>query len=364
MTPARGTPDAPLPQLWLTSPGPEEDVVVSSRMRLARNVRGYHFKSRFDEGEDATLETHLRDVLGKACPHLHYLSLTKLPENLREVLFERHIVSHEHVAGGHARGVAFNDDATTSVMVNEEDHLPVQVFSPGLDLDDLGRRLEALDSHLAENLEYSFSPRYGHLTSCPTNTGTGLRVSVMLHLPALSWKPEDGKPGEQGILKVHNAAQKLGLAVRGMHGESSRAEGDFFQISKQVTLGRSPEQSLEDLRGALPRVLEYERNMREILHKDDLHRLEDTVWRAWGTLCHARRIASAEALAHLSSVRLGLYLGVLDGVEGLDAPKIHELMVRMRPGHLQHEAGRPLEPEERDVVRAELLRATLSPARA
>jgi protein arginine kinase len=180
----------------------------------------------------------------------------------------------------------------------------------------------------------------------------------MLHLPALAFKSEDGRPIEQGILKVHNAAQKLNLAVRGMHGESSRAEGDFFQISNQVTLGKSPAEAVGDLQSALPQIIEYERQMRDILMKEDRSRVEDVIWRAWALLTHARRISSAEALAHLSALRLGAYLGIITTVP---VASIHGLMVSMRPGHLQHRAERELSPVDRDVVRAELIRDTLKP---
>ncbi len=348
-----------LPDLWLLKSGREQDVVVSSRMRLARNVDGFHFKSRFRSGEGERLEAHLRGVLQAADPTLQYASMTDLTPTLREVLFERHIVSAEHVTDKHPRGVAYSAEGTTSVLVNEEDHLRIQVFAPGLELAELDRRVNELDDTLARYVSFSFSERYGYLTTCPTNTGTGLRVSVMLHLPALSFRGESktGQPLEQGIVKVHKAAQKLGLTVRGTHGESSRAEGDFYQISNQVTLGCAPSKSIADLAAVLAHVIEYERNSRNILLKDDRTRLEDVVWRAWAILGNARRISSREALAHLSALRLGSCLGLIDHVS---LPTLHALMVTMRSGHLQFQAGRELQPRERDTLRAQLLRETLA----
>ncbi len=348
--------DPPLPGLWLAEEGPEQDVVVSSRMRLARNVDGYHFRSRFRDGEGERLEQYLHGVLTEVDPSFTYLSLADTPQTLCEVLFERHIVSQEHVTAQHPRGVAYTNDGTTSVMVNEEDHLRIQVFGPGLDLETLVANVDDLDDRIGERVDYSFTPRHGYLTSCPTNTGTGLRVSVMLHLPALSYRPDNSRPGTQGIVKVHNAAQKLGLAVRGMHGESSRAEGDFYQISNQVTLGRPSSQAIGDLLDALPQVLLYEREIRAALLKDDRTRIEDTVWRAWAVLTNARQITSAEALSLLSSLRLGVCVEMIDGV-GLGT--IHRLMIAMRPGHLQRRAGSELKPEDRDIVRATLIRDTL-----
>ncbi|MHC5211977.1 MAG: ATP--guanido phosphotransferase [Planctomycetota bacterium] len=348
-----------LPDLWLLGEGAEQDVVVSTRMRLARNLSDYHFKSRFRPGEADRLETQLREVLGEVDPGLEYVSMQALQPIEREVLFERHLVSAEHVHDNHSRGVAFSSDGTTSVLVNEEDHLRLQVFAPGLELAGLAAKVDALDEGIAERVSYAFTERYGYLTSCPTNTGTGLRVSVMLHLPALSFRREvkGGRAVEQGIVKVHRAAQTLGLTVRGTHGESSRAEGDFYQVSNQVTLGKAPEAASEELGKMLEQVVRYERESRDILLKEDRTRLEDVIWRAWAILSHARRIASREALAHLSALRLGVALGM---IESADIPMLHELMVRMRAGHLQHEAAKALSATDRDAVRATLIREALA----
>ncbi|MCB9898106.1 MAG: protein arginine kinase [Planctomycetes bacterium] len=348
-----------LPALWLERTGPERDVVVSSRMRLARNVDGFHFKPKLDPGEGQRLETYLHTVLGEIDPALRYHALHELPEHHREVMFERHLVSREHVSDEQPRAVAFDRTGTTSVMVNEEDHLRIQVFSPGLDLDELQGRVRELDARIASRVAYCFDERFGYITACPTNTGTGLRVSVMLHLPALAFRPEvrGARGGERDIVRMHNAAQQLGLTVRGLFGESSRAEGDFFQISNQVTLGRTAEQTVHDVHELVQLVLDWERRSRETHLKTNRHRLEDHVWRAWALLGHARRMSSGEALAHLSALRLGVCLGIIDRV---DVGTLQGLMVTMRPGHLQHLAGRELTPEERDVVRAARIRDALS----
>ena len=354
------TPRDPLPDLkslWLLGQGREQDVVISTRIRLARNLADFHFKSRFGAGEAQRLETALREALADAAPDLRYLAMHELQPTQRDVLFERHLVSAEHVADGSPRGVAFSDDGTTSVLVNEEDHLRLQVFAPGLELPRLGQSIDSLDDRLSARVSYAFLERYGYLTSCPTNTGTGQRVSVMLHLPALSFRREAGaRATEPGIVRVHKAAQRLGLTVRGTHGESSRAEGDFYQISNQVTLGRPPEQAVKDLQEVLDQVVKYERHSRQILLEEDRTRLEDVVWRGWAILRHARRITSREALAHLSALRLGVWLKLIDTV---NVVTLQELMVRMRPGHLQQEAGRELAPTERDALRAQLIRERL-----
>ncbi len=346
-----------LPGLWIKDSGPENDVVVSSRMRLARNLRGYHFKPRQEEDEGKRLTEHLHGVLSGLDHDLRWFDMEELSPTLRLVLFERHLVSREHVDDERPRGLAYTTDGTVGVMVNEEDHLRFQVFAPGLNLEAISERIEALDNEVASRVEYSFSEQYGYLTSCPTNTGTGLRVSVMLHLPALAYRTSTSNDDEPGIVKVNNAAQQLGLTVRGIHGESSKAEGDFFQISNQVTLGRSPDQAVGDLRDMLGQVIEWERQVRQILLEDDRLSVEDLVLRSWAVLRHARRIASEEALQLLSSVRLGACLGLIDGV---GVTTIHDLMVSMLPGHLQFRDRAKLSPDERDAMRATLIRNALA----
>lgn len=348
-----------LPRLWLQDGGAEQDVVVSSRLRLARNVEGFHFKTRFADGEGQRLEALLRQVLREVEPRLRYYSLDELSATQRQVMFERHLISREHVTDKQPRGVGFTPEGTTSILVNEEDHLRLQVFAPGLELARLADEADALDRRIGARLDYSFDPRFGYRTSCPTNTGTGLRVSVMLHLPALSFRSESrgSRAVERDIVRMQNAAQQMGLTVRGIYGESSRAEGDFYQISNQVTLGRPPERTLKDVRDLVNIVFDWERRNRDAHLKESRSRIEDHVWRAWALLTHARRVSSGEALSLLSALRLGNFLGILPDVE---VPVLQELMVAIRPGHLQLRAGRELSPEERDVVRATLLRDTLS----
>jgi protein arginine kinase len=352
-------PRVELPDLWIAQPGPEHDVAVSSRVRLARNVEDFHFRSRFEEGEGDRLELYLRDSLLELEPSFAYHTMNDLSATEREVFFERHLVSREHLKNEDRRGVGFSSDGRTSIMVNEEDHLRLQVFAPGLDVASLADQADALDDRLAGSLRFSFTPRYGFLTSCPTNTGTGLRVSVMLHLPALSFR-SSGKQRRRGrsrdIMRVHNAARELDLTVRGLHGESSRADGDFYQISNQVTLGRSVHDIVDAVVALAQKVVDWERRCRVIHHQESRSAIEDHVWRAWGMLTHARRLSSGEALGHLSAVRLGVCLGVLDQT---DLATLQRLMVLIRPGHLQLGVSRTLDPGQRDEVRAELVRATL-----
>ena len=346
------------PELWLERLGPESDVIVSSRMRLARNVEGFHFKPRFADGECERLEVHLRQVLQEVDPGLRYHSLNELSGTERTVMFERHLISREHAADELPRGVGFTTDGCTSVMVNEEDHLRLQVFAPGFDLENLDAQVNELDDAIARRVSYSFDPRFGYRTSCPTNTGTGLRVSVMLHLPALSLRGDlrPGRGSDQDIVRMQNAAQQLGLTVRGLFGESSRAEGEFYQISNQVTLGTPPHQTIEDVRKLVDLVTSWERRNRTTFLNEKRAHLEDHVWRAWAVLTHARRMASSEALGLLSAVRLGVCLGLVDQVE---LGTLQGIMVDMRPGHLQYGADSELSADRRDEVRARLIRERL-----
>lgn len=347
-----------LPELWLREPGPESDVVISSRMRLARNLEDFHFKPRFEEGECERLEVHLSQVLHDVQPDYRYHRMQALSATERKVMFERHLISREHAADEHPRGVSFSHDGTTSIMVNEEDHLRLQVFAPGLDLARLDEAVNSLDDRIADRVAYSFDPRFGYRTSCPTNTGSGLRVSVMLHLPTLSFRVDGrtGRGSEQDIVRMQNAAQQLGLTVRGLFGESSRADGEFYQISNQVTLGRTPAETIKSVQGLVDHVMSWERRNRDSHFKENRARVEDHVWRAWAILTHARRMTSGEALSHLSALRFGVCLGLLDD---LDLTSIQSLMVAMRPGHLQYEAQTELTADRRDELRADLIRGTL-----
>jgi protein arginine kinase len=234
-------------------------------------------------------------------------------------------------------------------MVNEEDHMRLQVFGPGQDLAGLLEQLRDVDRRVAIAVEYAYHPRFGYLTACPTNVGTGLRISVMLHLPALVYSKE--------IEKVFNAAAKMKLAIRGFYGEGTSYLGDFFQVSNQVTLGRSPEKLLNDVSKVLPKLVEQEREVRRAILKEQGKGLEDRIFRAFGVLAYARRINSQEALDLLSQVRLGVCLGILQGPE---LKVVNELLVMSQPAHIQVLEKRDLKEEERDLVRARYIRQRLS----
>jgi protein arginine kinase len=344
---------------WLQSEGPDGDVAVSCRVRLARNIDGFPFVPRLDAEHATALSVRLREVLegARIDGETWWVEMGEASPMLRLLLRERYLVSRDLAAGDArptplpGRGVAFGATETLAVMVNEEDHLRLQSLAPGNDLQAAWKRIQGLDRELEERLPVSHSERLGYLTSCPTNVGTGLRASVMLHLPGLSLvRPE--------LEKVFASAQRTGLAVRGMYGEGSRAAGDLYQISNQVTLGRSEEQLLADLGALVPAIVEFERKVRALLLSEQRAALLDRVTRAWGLLRTARSMASETALSHLSMVRLGGCLGLL---EVLSLSELNRITVQIQRGHLQALAREGTEQElietsERDRLRASYLR--------
>jgi protein arginine kinase len=249
--------------------------------------------------------------------------------------------------------VAFDERETVSLMVNEEDQLRLQVMRSGLSLDEAWQEIDRVDDLLEQRVTYAFSEEYGYLTACPTNVGTGMRASVMLHLPALGWTKQ--------IEKVFRALQKINLAVRGLYGEGSRASGDFYQISNQVTLGKSETAILEEIREVIPEIIKYERHARKMLVSENRQALQDKVARAYGTLCSATMMTSEETMDLLSSVRLGINLSLL---EDLTIATVNELFIHTQPAHLQKLMGNLLDGEERNAARARYLRTRLREAGA
>jgi protein arginine kinase len=336
---------------WLSGRGADSDIVISSRVRLARNVKGRRFLVQAAEEERAELEAELRAALSRIDfgEEMIYVPLAKAPPLDAEVLVERHLISRELARADGPRAVCYSPGESTSIMVCEEDHLRLQVLRSGFQLDAAWEAGDRLDDLVAKQVDYAFSSRFGYLTCCPTNVGTGLRASVMMHLPALVYTKH--------IEKVFGAGGRMGLAVRGLYGEGTQAEGDFFQISNQVCLGVAEGEVLEKLSKIVPQFVEYERKIRENLAKSDRAALEDKVWRAYATLRAARTITSAETLEMLSAVRLGVNLAILP--KTLTIETVNELFVSSQPAHLQKLATGPLEPKQRDIARATLLRKRL-----
>lgn len=336
---------------WLRGSGPMSEIVISSRIRLARNISGYPFLSRISRADRQSLERRIRDVvLGAALvPQMLYVDLEQAPEIDRLLLVERHLISRPHAQAEGARGVAVGENETLAIMVNEEDHLRIQVLRSGLQLEEAWEQINAIDDKLESKLDFAFHPRFGYMTACPTNVGTGIRVSVMLHLPALKLTGE--------IEKVFRAAKEMRLAVRGLYGEGTEATGDFYQISNQTTLGKSEEEIISDFKHlVIPKIIDYEHHARRTLLNDRTAALDDKVCRALGTLKSARLMTSEEVLFLLSHLRMGVNLG---RVKDVDLKTINELFLLTQPAHLQKIQGRKMEGDLRRAARADYIRQRL-----
>ena len=337
---------------WLRGEGPESDIVISSRIRLARNLAEYPFPGRADESVRVETETLLREKLaGLPLPSpLMFLNVGSLEKLDRQFLVERQLISREHSEGHGSRGVGISNEENVSLMINEEDHLRIQVLRSGFSLDECWQEIDRIDDFIESQVTYAFSDKLGYLTSCPTNVGTGIRVSVMLHLPALVITKE--------IQKVFHALQKINLAVRGLYGEGSQAMGDFYQISNQATLGKSEQKIITSLKDVVPNIISYERRVRKALVKENRQSFHDQISRAYATLKAARTISSEETMHLLSSVRMGITLGLIADPD-LEIKIINELFIHTQPAHLQKLRKGKLESAERNVARATYLRYRL-----
>ena len=339
-----------LPSPWLKAGGPHGDIVLSTRIRLARNVAGRPFLSRLKRDEQQDLEETLKNaVLAALGPRrAAWFELDGMSEVDRRCLVERHLISREHAGAEGPRGVGIGPDQRVAVMANEEDHLRIQVYAAGLQLEDTWKEADAVDDRLEEQITYTFSPTLGYLTACPTNVGTGLRASVMLHLPALVLTKQ--------IEKVFRAVARMRLAVRGLYGEGTQATGDIYQISNQASLGRSEQDILKTLGSVIPQIISYEQQARDVLATESPTAFDDRLFRSWGLLTHARTISGEETLTLLSAVRLGVHLGRLKGV---DIGAVNELFVMTRRGHIQKIRGAELDETGRDAARADYIRKRL-----
>jgi protein arginine kinase len=355
---------------WLRGEGDAADVVMSSRVRLARNLAGFPFVARATKAQRQQILDLCRarilssgaDLVGPGS-QLMWIDLHESPQIERTLLVERHLISQQHSRGktpnstGGAdlpRAVAVGlPEERLSIMVNEEDHLRIQSIRCGLALAAAWSDIDRVDDRLEQTLDFAFSARFGYLTACPTNVGTGVRMSVMLHLPGLRMTGN--------IDKVKRAAADMSLAVRGFYGEGSEAAGDFYQISNQTTLGKTEAVLLQELQNEiLPRVIDYERTARKTLLTKRRLTLEDQVARALGILSSARLLTTEESMALLSQVRLGVVMGIVDRI---GQREVNQLMLLTQPAHLQKVTGREMDQEQRRAARAELVRARLNACR-
>ncbi len=335
---------------WLRGSGPQSDIVISSRIRLARNLADFPFIRKCTERDRAAIEGTLRErVLHlKDMTDVSYVDVADLETVDRQFLVERQLISREHAEAFGARGVAIDGQEKFSLMINEEDHLRIQVMHSGLALEQAWQQIDRIDDLIEEHVTYAFHEQKGYLTACPTNVGTGMRVSVMLHLPALVMTRQ--------IDKVFRSLQKISLAVRGLYGEGSQAMGDFYQISNQITLGRSEKELRDQVAEVVPSLIEYERKAREFLINESQKDLHDRVSRAYGILCTAQTISSEETMHLLSSVRMGVNLGL---ISDLEIPTINKLFIHTQPAHLQKLRGTELDTADRNIERARYLQRHL-----
>ena len=338
------------PADWMRGTGPHSDVVMTSRVRLARNLRGYPFPGWSQEKQRTEMLDMARPLV-EALPEMKdgysedYASLSKIR---KQVLVERHIISREHAARSSGCAVVVDRKQNVSIMINEEDHFRMQGIRPGLALRSAFDLVDKVDSELEGQMPYAFDSRLGYLTACPTNLGTGMRASVMMHLPALVLTDQ--------VSQVMKAVNKIGLAVRGLYGEGTEALGNLFQVSNQHTLGEKESEIILQIEKVIESVVRSEQNARLKLREDHSTMLHDQVGRAYAILRHAHILNSKEALNLLSMVRLG---ADLDLIPDCDRSILDMLLLEIQPAHLQLRAQRELTPEERDVMRAEITRRRL-----
>ncbi|TAM34193.1 protein arginine kinase, partial [bacterium] len=331
--------------------GPNSDIVISSRIRLARNLSQYPFPHWASK---AQLDGVLNDIKA-AVAKIDMLKsstlfvLGELDSIDKQFLVERHLMSIEHTQKTEKKALLVDDEEIIAVMINEEDHLRIQLMQSGFNLFEAWSIINRLDDELAKALDYAYLDDFGYLTACPTNTGTGMRGSVMLHLPALVMSRQ--------IERVLAAVSKLSFTTRGLYGEGTQASGNFFQISNQVSLGHSEDEIIENINGLIRQIIEQEAQARQILLSKNRDVLEDRINRSFGILKSARIITSQETIELLSMVRLGSDLGM---VKDIDRRTINELFITTQPAHLQKIENKKLSSDERDLKRAELIRKKLN----
>ncbi|MCH2378461.1 MAG: protein arginine kinase [Pedosphaera sp.] len=331
--------------------GPEDHVVLSSRVRLARNLSGVTFPGRAKKASRVETCKLILPVVSAASAMRggYSTAMSDLKALDKQLLVERHLISREHAAKSAGSALVLNKDETLSVMVNEEDHLRMQALLPGMQIKQVWQKIDRFDTSLEKKLEYAFDTNLGYLTACPTNLGTGIRVSAMLHLPGLVLTDQ--------VNQIVQAVTKLGHAVRGLYGEGTEALGHIFHVSNQMTLGESEADIIERIHKVVLQVIEHEVNARKTLMQGRSSELYNHIGRAYGVLAHAHIVSSKESMNQLSLMRLGVKLGLF---EKLETPVLDELFLLSQPAHLQQFMGKKLSGEERDIHRANLLRGHLS----
>lgn len=337
---------------WLSGDGPNRHIVVSSRVRLARNIRNKPFPGWAKKAERLEVMTAVKEAVCRL-PEMeesYAENLEALSPLEKQVLVERHLISREHAAKGVGSAVVMNAPQSLSVMINEEDHLRMQAICCGLQLENVHKMIDRVDTELEGQLDIAFDDKLGYLTACPSNVGTGMRASAMLHLPGLVMSDQ--------INKIINSVNKIGLAVRGLHGEGTEAMGNLFQVSNQTTLGEAESEIIGRLNRVIEQIIDHEQNARALLAQRKAITLHDQIGRAYGLLSHAYSISSKEALNLLSIIKLGIDLAVFPDAHRFP---VDELFIETQPAHLQKGAQlQKMSSEERDSLRADLIRAKLA----
>lgn len=330
---------------WYLQNGKDSDVVVSSRIRLARNLKQYPFVPKLSEEQRKQIEEKVKEIVPSLGYGISFLRLKDMDEITQMSLVEKHLVSPNFVFKEDIKGsMLLNDDENISIMINEEDHLRIQVLASGLELDNLMNLAVELDEKIGNNLEYACSEKYGFLTSCPTNVGTGLRASVMVHLPALTTTGN--------IRKILEVIHSFGMNIRGVYGEGTEIQGDMYQVSNKQTIGISEREIIKNLKLIIEKIIEQERLARKILTKESIE-LEDKVYRSFGILSQAKKLSSQEARELLSQVKLGTDLGIIKELNDL---KVKKLELYTKPANLQKYLGEKLGNYERDIKRAQIVK--------
>jgi protein arginine kinase len=337
---------------WMQEEGPDSDIVLSSRIRLARNFanEAYPLLADADKLEEIRdfFKTNYENQSFQNYHDFAFIAINDLSAIEKRVLVEKHLISPHLVKNAETSAVLISENEQVSVMINEEDHIRIQLYFPGFQLTEGLEKVFEFDDWLEEKINYAFDESRGYLTSCPTNVGTGLRASVMMHLPALAMTKQ--------INRMIPAINQLGLVVRGIYGEGSEAQGNIFQISNQITLGKSEQDIVEDLQSVVRQLITHERNARSRIQDQNSTKLEDRIYRSYGVLENARIIESKEAAQCLSNVRLGIDLGL---IERVSRNILNELMTLTQPGFLQHYQKQTLTANQRDILRATLIRERL-----
>lgn len=336
---------------WTKKEGPESEIVLSTRVRLARNFKDKTFPIIANQNQMLNvldlMESHFRDEFKKSKDPIEFVKMNELSHIEKQVLVEKHLISPQ-LTKTNSSGVFISESEQVSIMVNEEDHIRIQVYLSGLNLSKALTEAFLYDDWIENQVDYAFNKKQGYLTTCPTNVGTGMRASVMIHLPALSIT--------KALKRMIPAINQLGFVVRGIYGEGSEALGNIYQISNQITLGQSEENITEELKRIVQKLIEQEKRARHrLLHKNKIE-MENQVFRSYGILKNARIIESHEAASRISNLRLGIDLGIIDHIH---ANILNELMVLIQPGFLQYYAKKKLHDRERDILRAQLIRNRL-----